>query len=381
MKSNAIKRIYLDNYCVINFFSNKILFPIMKMTIIIKFDPNFPLSTVRLIYRKSCINNNKQTERDQDKFFGRRGSFSGAPFIYQRLIPDNITKMAQIMISKPGEKPKPISKRKLQEKGEKMEFPLSDDMPNIVISYEVDDDFGGFHPISEETKEKYTKIENFMQKSHFHKLLQEIKENEDRISQEKFVIRSFPDPNPKPSGSQDETPQDNEDTMEDISEDVSEPSESEDEMDEIKYEFCENSSKKDGNTIISDNHGFSYSWWRGDTIQYFRCIIRHNPQKSDCGSYLTVKNRGEENQQIIRNQIDHNHQPNKNLIINRKLKIDLKQRCIEKSSESSQQVIDNVLDLNVHYQKLYNEGDSPKLKSLKMLIMRHRKKCQKMSEQ
>ena len=64
----------------------------MKMTIIIKFDPNFPLSTVRLIYRKSCINNNKQTERDQDKFFGRRGSFSGAPFIYQRLIPDNITK-------------------------------------------------------------------------------------------------------------------------------------------------------------------------------------------------------------------------------------------------------------------------------------------------
>ena len=51
----------------------------MKTTIIIKFDIkfsnlNFPLSTVTLIYRKSCINNNKQTERDQDKFFGRRGS-------------------------------------------------------------------------------------------------------------------------------------------------------------------------------------------------------------------------------------------------------------------------------------------------------------------
>ena len=284
--------------------------------------------------------------------------------------------MAQIMISKPGEKPKPISKRKLQEKGEKMEFPLSDDMPNIIISYEVDDDFGGFHPISEETKEKYTKIENFMQKSHFHKLLQEIKENEDRISQEKFVIRSFPDPNPKPSGSQDETPQDNEETMEEISEDVSEPSESEDEMGEIKYDICENGSKQGVNTVISDNHGFSYSFWRYNTdhsSEYFRCIKRHN-QKGDCPAALTVKNKGQENEEIIRNQKDHNHESNKRGNINRQLKIDLKKRCIEKSSESPKKVIENVLDSNVKYQKLYNKGYSPKLKSLKTLIVRHRKR-------
>ena len=284
--------------------------------------------------------------------------------------------MAQIMISKPGEKPKPISKRKLQEKGEKMEFPLSDDMPNIIISYEVDDDFVGFHPISEETKEKYTKIENFMQKSHFHKLLQEIKENEDRISQEKFVIRSFPDPNPKPSGSQDETPQDNEETMEEISEDVSEPSESEDEMGEIKYDICEKGSKQGVNTVISDNHGFSYSFWRYNTdhsSEYFRCIKRHN-QKGDCPAALTVKNKGQENEEIIRNQKDHNHESNKRGNINRQLKIDLKKRCIEKSSESPKKVIENVLDSNVKYQKLYNKGYSPKLKSLKTLIVRHRKR-------
>ena len=305
--------------------------------------------------------------------------------------------MAQIMISKSGEKRKAISKRKLREKGEKMEFVFSEDMPNIVISYEVDsvDDFGGFPSISEESKEKYRKIENFMQKSNFHKLLQEIKENEDsmeeseqifchfiweQISQEKFVIRSFPDPNPKPSGSQDETPQDNEDTMEEISEDVSEPSESEDEMGEIKYEIFENSSKQGGNTVITDSHGFSYSGWRYNSdrsSQYFRCIKRHNQQKGDCGSTLTVKNRGEENQEIIRNEKDHNHEPNKYLNINRQLKIDIKKRSIEKSSESPQKVIENVLDSNVQYQKLYNKGYSPTLKSLKMLIKRYRKKmCQ-----
>ena len=301
----------------------------------------------------------------------------------------------QIMISKPGEKRKPTPKRKLQEKGEKMEFeiPLSEDMPNILISYEVDgvDDFGGFPSNSEESKDKYSKIENFMQKSNFHKLLQEIKENEDRmeeseqifidfiweeISQEKFVIWSFPDPNPKPSGSQDETPQDNEDTMEEISEDVSEPSESEDEMGEIKYDICENGSKQGVNTVISDNHGFSYSFWRYNTdhsSEYFRCIKRHN-QKGDCPAALTVKNKGQENEEIIRNQKDHNHESNKRGNINRQLKIDLKKRCIEKSSESPKKVIENVLDSNVKYQKLYNKGYSPKLKSLKTLIVRHRKR-------
>ena len=236
--------------------------------------------------------------------------------------------MAQIMTSKYGEK------------GEKMEFIFSENMPNILISYEVDD-FDGFPSISEESKEKYRKLENFMQKSNFRKQIsnEDSMEESEQISQEKFLIRSFPDPKEnllcgtripkpsKPSGSQD-----NEDTMEEMSQDVSEPSESEDEMGEIKYEIFENSSKQGGNTIITDSRGFSYSGWRytsNGSTQEFRCIKRHNPEKGDCKSILTVKNRGEENQEIIRNDKDHNHEPNKNLNINRQLKIDIKKDLLK----------------------------------------------------
>ena len=231
---------------------------------------------------------------------------------------------------------------KYGEKGEKMEFIFSENMPNILISYEETsyevDDFDGFPSISEESKEKYRKFQNFMQKLNFRKQIsnEDSMEESEQISQEKFLIRSFPDPKEnllcgtrmpkpsKPSGSQD-----NEDTMEEMSQDVSEPSESEDEMGEIKYEIFENSSKQKGNTIITDSRGFSYSWWRNTnkgSTQEFRCIKRHNPEKGDCKSILKVKNRGEENQEFIRNNKDHNHEPNKNLNIKRQMKIELKKK-------------------------------------------------------
>ena len=154
--------------------------------------------------------------------------------------------------------------------------------------------------------------------------------NEDtieEISQDEFLI-------PEPSGSED-----NEDTMEEMSQEESEPSGSEDfhednavEMGEIKYEIIENSSKQKGNTMITDSRGFSYSGWRyssNRSSQHFRCIKRHNPEKGDCKSILKVKNRGEENQEIIRNNKYHNHEPNKNLNINRQLKIDIKKDLLK----------------------------------------------------
>ena len=266
-----------------------------------------------------------------------------------------------------------------------MEFMLSPNMPNIIISYEEVDDFDGFPSISEESKEKCRKFQNFMQKfENFRKQIsnEDTMEESEEISQEEFLI---PKENllygtriPKPSGSED-----NEDTMEEMSQEESEPSGSEDfhednavEMEEIKYEIIENSSKQKGNTMITDSCGFSYSFWRNTnkgSTQEYRCIKRHRKGKKDCKSILKVKNRGEENQKFIRNK-DHNHEPDKKLNIKRQMKMDLKKKSIEKRSECPKKVIENVLDSNVQYQNLYDKGFSPKITSMTMTIKRYRKK-------
>ena len=52
----------------------------------------------------------------------------------------------------------------------------------------------------------------------------------------------------------------------------------------------------------------------------------------------------------------------------------MKRQCIENPLDDPSKVIENVLTSNVDYKKLYEEGSSPKMSSMKMTIKRHRKR-------
>ena len=70
---------------------------------------------------------------------------------------------------------------------------------------------------------------------------------------------------------------------------------------------------------------------------------------------------------------DHNHEPQLELNIKREMKNDLKRQYIENPSDNPRKVIENVLDSNEDYKKLYEIGSSPKMRSMKTFLNRHRK--------
>ena len=56
------------------------------------------------------------------------------------------------------------------------------------------------------------------------------------------------------------------------------------------------------------------------------------------------------------------------------MKNDLKRQCIENPSDEPSKVIENVLTSNEDYKKLYEIGSSPKMRSMKTFLNRHRKR-------
>ena len=145
---------------------------------------------------------------------------------------------------------------------------------------------------------------------------------------------------------------------------------------EEKEYIVEENGTKGGKDLIKDSRGYNYSYWREtkneNKTKYFRCIKRHKQGTSDCKSYLKVINYKEENMEVKKTN-DHNHEPQLELNIKRKMKNDLKRQCIENPSEKPSKVIENVLDSNEEYKKLYEIGSSPKMKSMYTFLNRHRK--------
>ena len=146
-------------------------------------------------------------------------------------------------------------------------------------------------------------------------------------------------------------------------------------LEEKEYIVKENGTKC-GKDLIKDSRGYNYSYWRetkhANKTKYFRCIKRHKQGTKDCKSYLKVINYKQENMEVKKTN-DHNHEPQLELNIKREMKNDLKRQYIENPSDNPRKVIENVLDSNEDYKKLYEIGSSPKMRSMKMFLNRHRK--------
>ena len=132
--------------------------------------------------------------------------------------------------------------------------------------------------------------------------------------------------------------------------------------------------------LIKDIIGYNYSRWRetkgkNKTIS-FRCINRNQRNKRDfvdCKCYLNVSNYKQDNMEVEKMD-DHNHDPHMEQNIKRDMKSDLKRKWIENPDMPIRDIIEDVMKSNEEYQKLYETGSSPKMKSIYAFLQRHRSK-------